>query len=233
MMKTGIIIFSRMNSTRLPGKAMMIIQGEALVLRVIRRAQLTGYPVVLATSNSKADDVLENEMRKANIPCYRGSEDNVLQRAVETAKHFGFEAFARLCGDRPLFSVEEMKFGLDTWAYRKPDLITNNFPHKAVRGLTTEIIATKALRNQLAEQPTQEQQEHITTRFYQYPAEFTIESLQPRHQSLKGNEGFAIDTEEDYERIKAFIQQYNALDYELESNLNFSTKKIDINIKLN
>lgn len=77
--------------------------GKPLVEHVIRRAQKTGYKVVLATSDTKEDDVLEKHAMKIGINCFRGSEDNVLQRAVFAAEGHGFRAFARLCGDRPFF----------------------------------------------------------------------------------------------------------------------------------
>ena len=40
MIKTGGIIFSRMSSTRLPGKAMIPINGVSLLERVINRSKL-------------------------------------------------------------------------------------------------------------------------------------------------------------------------------------------------
>lgn len=219
MSQLGIIVFSRMKSTRLSGKALMKIQGEALVLRVIKRAQLTGYPVVLATSDMQEDDALESEMAKANIPCFRGSEDNVLERAVLAAEQFGFSAFARLCGDRPLFSVDEMKLALLEWekadGNNKPDLITNNYPNKCVRGLTTEVVHTQALRKQLDNQPDAEEKEHLTLGFYRNPVKYHILSLPQRYQHWQNHSGFAVDTEEDYQLIKKFIAQNSALDYEL------------------
>ena len=58
MCQLGIIIFARFDSVRLPGKAMLDLGGIPMLARIIRRAQLTGYPVFLATSDEPNDDVL-------------------------------------------------------------------------------------------------------------------------------------------------------------------------------
>ena len=134
---SGIIVFSRMKSKRLPGKALMKIGGVPLVERVIRRAQLTGFKLVLATSNTKADNALEDLADSLNVNCYRGSEENVLERAYKAAIKNDLKVFARLCGDRPLFSLRELKFALEAWLdfpdNKKPDLITNQIPEKPFR----------------------------------------------------------------------------------------------------
>lgn len=216
----GVLVFARMNSTRLPGKAMKTIEGYPLIERVIRRAKISGYNVMLATSKDTKDDVLGAVAQKIDIPCFRGSEENVLQRAVLAAEKAGFQAFARLCGDRPLFSVEEMKFALAEWQKadenKKPDLITNNYPTKCVRGLTTEVVNTQTLRKQLDNQPDAELQEHLTTGFYRHPDNYRIISLTPRYQKWRNHSGFAVDTIEDYHIINEYINQHPDLNHELD-----------------
>jgi spore coat polysaccharide biosynthesis protein SpsF len=212
-----------MKSSRLPGKALKLIGGYPLVERVIRRAQLTGYPVVLATSNTKEDDELENLMTKINVPCFRGSEDNVLERAVLAAEQFGFRAFARLCGDRPLFSIEEMTSALSLWQEanesEKPDLITNHYPVKAIRGLTTEVVKTKSLRSILEHNPNKDEEEHLTLGFYNAKDRFNLKTVSSVYNSnSKDTSGFAVDTEEDFKRLKHFVIKHPDLNYELELN---------------
>lgn len=217
----GVIVFARMNSNRLPSKAMKIIGGFPLVERVLRRAQLTDYQVILATSNKSEDDILETTALHAGFQCFRGSEDNVLERAVLASEKVGFKAFARLCGDRPLFSIKEMKFAIAAWlnaeSKQKPDLITNHYPTKCVRGLTTEIISTQALRIQLDNYPDAEQQEHLTVGFYRNPKNYDIKSIKPRYSVWANHAGFAIDTREDFEIIEQFIQKHPDLAYELQA----------------
>jgi len=216
----GIIVFSRMNSKRLPGKALMSIAGMPLLERVIRRAKLTGYKVVLATSDSKEDDALENLAQLLNVNCFRGSEHNVLSRAIEAAKHNNFEVFARLCGDRPLFSIKELKYAMQQCLAfsdkERPDLITNQIPQKPLRGLTTEIIKTSCLETILNNSPSMSSKEHITKGIYDNSDKFHVIGLKPAVTSQNNTTGFAVDTEEDYIFISEFLNTHPELDHELE-----------------
>ncbi len=212
-----------MNSKRLPGKALMKVGGMPLLERVIRRAKLTGYKVVLATSDSKEDDALENLANSLNINCFRGSEHNVLSRAIEAAKHNNFEVFARLCGDRPLFSIKELKYAMQFWLglsqSKKPELITNQIPEKPLRGLTTEIIKTSCLESILRGNPTSSYKEHITTGIYDNAYAYRILGLKPMYSKWNHKQGFAVDTQEDYVFISDFLNRHPELDYELEQNV--------------
>ena len=182
----------------------MLKLGETtLIERVIRRAQLTGYTVILATTVNKEDDVLEETAKKCNINCFRGSESNVLERAVLAAEKNGLEAFARLCGDRPLFSIEEMKEAINQWKLAKPDLVTNNYTYKCLKGTTTEIIKTSSLRAQLNDEPNTSQQEHVTFDFYKQPEQYNILSIKPQFKFDNNDSGLAIDTIKDYEKISS------------------------------
>ena len=68
-MKVAAIIFSRMASSRLPGKALRHIAGEPLIKRVINRVSKVKKvsTVVVATSDSKNDDRLVEYIQSLNI----------------------------------------------------------------------------------------------------------------------------------------------------------------------
>jgi spore coat polysaccharide biosynthesis protein SpsF (cytidylyltransferase family) len=114
-----------------------------------------------------------------------------------------------------------MKFAIAAWinaeSSQKPDLITNNYPLKCVRGLTTEIISMQALRIQLDDYPDAEQQEHLTLGFYRNPKNYYINSIKPRYGEWTEHAGFAIDTKEDFEIIEQFIHKHPDLAYELKA----------------
>ena len=103
MIKTGGIIFSRMNSTRLPGKAMIQINGVSLLERVIDRSKLISKidHLCIATSVNKEDDIIASFGKSKGIDVFRGSLMDVAGRAIDTAEHFKYDHFIRICGDRP------------------------------------------------------------------------------------------------------------------------------------
>ena len=112
---TAIIIFSRHNSTRLPGKALKLIHGREMLGWVIDRARLVNnnIPVIVATSSEPQDDQIAEFSQSNGVFCFRGDSNNVLKRAIDTCKEFKIDVFARVCGDRPFFSPELTLFASD------------------------------------------------------------------------------------------------------------------------
>lgn len=211
-MKAGVIIFSRMNSSRLPGKALMNLGGMPLIERVYRRALLTGYPVYLATSIESDDDVLVSWAKEQHIEVFRGSKNNVLERAVNAAHYFGLSHFARLCGDRPLFDVREMTDALDLMKQTvnnslSPDLISNHLHGKNIPGLMTEIISVKALEQILQDSTVSEYIiEHLTAYIYLNPEKFRILSM-VNSTTNRQLSRYAIDTMTDFISISKGVEK--------------------------
>ena len=82
---TAIIIFSRHNSTRLPGKALKLIHGREMLGWVIDRARLVNnnIPVIVATSSEPQDDQIAEFSQSNGVFCFRGDLNNVLKRAID------------------------------------------------------------------------------------------------------------------------------------------------------
>ncbi|HSP07083.1 MAG TPA: acylneuraminate cytidylyltransferase, partial [Acidobacteriota bacterium] len=69
-----------MSSTRLPGKVLQDLAGEAMLAHVVnrvRRAQ-TIDEIVIATTHHAADEVLQQLCVSRGWLCFRGSEEDVL-----------------------------------------------------------------------------------------------------------------------------------------------------------
>ena len=76
------IIQARLGSTRLPGKVMMEIN-EMPMLKFqvdrVRQAKLIDQ-VIVATTTLAEDDKIFKLCKDESIPCFLGSEDDVLRR---------------------------------------------------------------------------------------------------------------------------------------------------------
>ncbi len=211
MSNLGIIIFSRFDSVRLPGKAMLELGGMPMLARIIRRAKLTGYPVYLATSVEQNDDILVALAEAENIGVFRGSKDDVLTRAVNAAEYFKLNAFARLCGDRPMFSVDEIERAFLMYNALNnigspPHLITNHLFNQQAPGLTTEIIDTFLLK-QISNVATDSlDREHITRYIYSNKVNCSIVSL-PLSNVQTTEYRWAVDTSDDFKRLSYLFSQ--------------------------
>lgn len=106
----GVIIQARMGSTRLPGKILMDMEGKSLLGWIVERTKQLpdDFVVVIATSNLKIDDVVEDFCKENNVACFRGDEANVLSRYFLCATQYGFDNIVRMTGDNPFPDMEEL-----------------------------------------------------------------------------------------------------------------------------
>lgn len=206
----GIILFSRMSSSRLPGKALASLGPNTLLERVVLRARCLHLPIVLATSDDPSDDILSDAGRSLQLPVFRGALLDVADRACRAAKYFGFDAFVRLCGDRPFHPLQDMRNGLavmaQSYAMGTPvDLVTTGYPRSVPPGLLTEVIRTEGLERLCMEAKEPKDREHVTSWFYLKAAEYRIYSLQSWLHDISGVR-LAVDTERDRRLLSQVIE---------------------------
>lgn len=98
------IIQARMNSTRLPGKAMMSILGKPVLQWMIERVRMSQHIdkiVVATTPNSK--EIIRFCMEK-KISSFVGDEQNVIKRVCQTAAAYEADIIIDLTSDCPFVS---------------------------------------------------------------------------------------------------------------------------------
>ncbi len=223
-MKDGIIIQARTGSTRLHNKILLPFYGEQCILDILIGNVKVMYPdtcIVLATTARPQDDVLADLARKAGIDCFRGDEDNVLDRFIRAAEAFDIDRILRVCSDNPflqvdtfahLFAQADRMFSGDVpegKADNEPgDYIAYGFADgrptiKSHLGLFGELTTLQALKR--AASLTQEKLyiEHVTIYLYMHPETFRVELL-PLPASLEGRFDlrFTLDTMEDFRLLQ-------------------------------
>ena len=201
-MITGAIIFSRYSSSRLPGKALIDISGRCLLGRVIDRTkEIKGIDkIIVATSKETEDDPIVDFVKKEDIKIYRGSLNNVVNRALECCLKYDLDKFVRICGDRPFFSPnlvsEIIEYGND----KDFDVITTTFPRTYPPGLTCEIIKTRTLINNINLIKNKDDKEHVTSYFYKHSDKFSIKNIYPSESFNLSRINLCVDTKKDLER---------------------------------
>ena len=93
-----------MSSTRLPGKVLMDIgRFKSLELQILRTKQSKLiHEVVIATTKNSADDAIVNFAQSIGCKVYRGSETDVMERILHSAKSVDGEIQVQLTGSCPL-----------------------------------------------------------------------------------------------------------------------------------
>ena len=109
-MNIGIIIQARLTSTRLPKKVLLPFYGSMTILDIlIDKLQSVCPNIVIATSSKSENDELVKFALDKNVCCYRGSEDDVLQRFIDSAKYSNITHIIRICSDNPFLDVDSLK----------------------------------------------------------------------------------------------------------------------------
>jgi len=199
-LRTIVIIQARLGSTRLPGKVLLPLGEQTILYNVVERAQaIQGIQeVVLATTTQREDDLLVEEAHRCNIPVYRGSASNVLQRYYDTAVAHRADHIIRITSDCPLIDPALSSLALSQYFEKKVDCA-----HlvKYPRGLDTEIFSFNVLERCMNNASIPYHFEHVTPYIYENKAFFNIYELVSEPDT--SHYRWTVDTLEDYKAVQA------------------------------
>lgn len=203
-MRTGVIIQTRMGSTRLPGKVMLDICGKPVIQHVIERICQSEEldEVIIATTNLGQDDVIVKVAQKLNVRCFCGSEDDVLSRYYFAAKENNLDIVVRVTSDCPLIDPfvtgDIVRFykdnNYDIVTNASADLSKRTYP----RGLDTEVFSFETLENAFNNARRKYQREHVTPYIYESSKSVYCYKNNRDHSNYR----WTLDTEEDFRLIK-------------------------------
>jgi spore coat polysaccharide biosynthesis protein SpsF len=203
-MKTIAIIQARMGSTRLPGKVLKQLAGDTVLGHVVRRVRLAKRldGICIATTISPTDEPIVAEAARLGVSCWRGSEQDVLDRYFGAAQATGAEVIVRVTSDCPLFDGALLDDLLAAFqAIRRLDYLSNVQVRCYPRGLDAEIFTFAALTRAHREATQPHEREHVTPYFYQHPELFRLHSFEGREDWSAHR--WTLDTPEDWQFVEA------------------------------
>lgn len=163
-MTSVAILQARTNSSRLPCKVLLPINNTPLVVLAAQRAANTGRDVIVATSNEYSDDALSKTLKSNDIPCYRGSLNNTLERIVFALSDYDDETLVfRLTADNvfpdgQLLDEIEIDFNNRKLDYLCCNGINSGLPY----GMSVELTRLCHLREALIKTESDYDLEHVT-----------------------------------------------------------------------
>ena len=121
------IIQARMGSSRLPKKVLMKMGNHIMLKYMIDRVTKSKLieKIVVATSVNELDDEIEKFCISNNINCFRGSENDVLDRYYMAAKKYKSTTIVRLTADCPLIDPEIIDKTIKLFNTKKVDYASN------------------------------------------------------------------------------------------------------------
>ena len=204
------IIQARMGSSRLPGKSLADIEGRPMLARVIervKRAKLVDR-VVVATSVSPADDAIEGMCQQEGTLCYRGSENDVLDRFYQAALAEKAEEVVRITADCPLIDPDVIDRVIRRFQRGDVDYVSNAMVRSYPDGLDTEVLSFAALERAWHEATKTSEREHVTP--YLRSEKFRTANVENDSTSLYQHYRWTVDENADLDFIRAVYKAFCA-----------------------
>ncbi len=208
-MNVVAIIQARMGSTRLPGKVLMDLGGHP-VLEWCTRACYAAPGVTevwVATSNLHADDVIATWCRDHGVPCFRGSETDVLRRFVGAAAASAADIVLRLTGDCPFLDPAVIGGVARLQKQTGAAFCTNTSPRTYPDGLDVQAMMLSALLAAHHEATRQIDRDTVCSWIERNRSRFPAETLINPIPGME-KERWVLDTGADYEFCKSVVMSW-------------------------
>jgi len=221
------IIQARMDSTRLHGKVLMDLCGRPILFHIIQRMRrVKTDKIIIATSKKESDDLIAKFAQNYGVLCFRGSEEDVLDRFYQTAQSLRAgpnDVIIRLTADNPFMDPEVCTdlltyFNKNSFTYAT----TSNYP----LGIGVEVFTFRALEEACKSAQKPYEREHVTPFMYRTGQMYGKLCSPVNYSSIR----LTVDTPEDYKVAQVI---YNSLypvkeDFGLPEIIDFLRKHPDV-----
>ncbi len=235
-MKIVATIEARMTSSRLPGKILLPILGKPTLELLIERLCKVNKieQIVIATTSNRTDDVVEDLANRLCVGCYRGSEDDVLDRVMKAAQFYNSDIIVEITGDCPLIDPIVIDCLIEIFLNNFFDYVSNTLKQTYPNGLDVQIFSLKTLEevSRLTDDPTDH--EHVSLYIYEHPERYSLYNQESGLPEKYWDLRLTVDTIEDFELIRSIYEELYPTnpDFLLDDILELLDKRpelIDIN----
>ena len=201
-MKTIIIVQARMTSTRLPGKVLLPLAGEPMLVRLLERLRRVQRAdgIVIATTTNANDDPIAALCAQQGVPCHRGSELDVLSRYADAARLHAADVVVRITSDCPLIDPALIDQLIAVYEEGDSDYVSNMLPPTWPYGMAVEVFSATALAQAHAEATQDAEREHVTPFIYWHPQRYRLRNV--ASPVALSHHRWTVDTPEDYELVR-------------------------------
>lgn len=202
-----LIIQARMGATRLPGKVLKAVMGKPLLSYLVERLKRVKKvdQLVLATTTNPSDDVLMEFCVKEHLPFFRGSEENVLDRFLQTARIYKGEVIVRITADCPLIDPAIVDEAIDFFLNHPYDYVSDVLTRTYPRGMDVEVFSISSFEKVAKEAQREDEKEHVTPYYLRHPEQFKLGQVTSKENN--SHLRLTVDTPEDFTLIKTLLEE--------------------------
>jgi len=209
-MKVIASIEARTGSKRLPNKVMKLILGKPMLELMIERVKRATKidEIIIATSDKKDDDVIEELAAKLGVKCFRGSEDDVLDRVLKAAKSINGDLIVELWGDTVLIDPEIIDAAVEYYLDNNYDCVGTCLDKKFPWGESLLVFSTKVLDevSKLTQDPVD--RENVSTYIYQNPDRYKTGHLPCPPEIKRPELRLVVDELPDFELMEKIFKHF-------------------------
>jgi spore coat polysaccharide biosynthesis protein SpsF len=205
--RTLAIVQARMGSSRLPGKVLADLEGQAMILRQLERVKRSALidQIVVATSDDASDDGLAEVLEEAGYSVARGSQDDVLSRFILALDAYPSEWVVRITADCPLISPRVIDSVIEAALSSDADYMSNTMTPTFPEGLDVEVVRASVLREVASISKDPHEREHVTLGVYRRQDAYNIQNLA---DGIDRSElRWTVDTADDLAFVRAVYKE--------------------------
>ena len=200
-----------MASSRLPGKVLIDIDGEAMLGRVVTRSARARLidQAVIATSTGAEDDRIEAYCTARGYDIFRGNEGDVLDRCYQAARRFGADAIVRITADCPLIDGAVIDRVIAAYLAEGCDYASNTLTCTYPDGLDVEVFSFSALETAWREAARASDREHVTP-YIRSASRFRLFNVENESGRSLRHLRWTVDVPRDLEFVRAVYSRLRA-----------------------
>jgi len=202
---TAIILQARLDSSRLPEKALFPLGGKPLVFRVMEALNNILADLRILACPQDSLSAFTPPAAEAGFEIFAGPKDDVLERYCQVIRHFKVKRIIRATGDNPFvftdaasaINAEAMALNADYAGYSGLPL-----------GAGVESAYAASLLRGGSESSSSFDREHVCPYLYNHPELFSLHRPLAPLRWQGSNIRLTVDTQEDFDRA---VVLYDAL----------------------
>ena len=235
--KVVAIIQARMGSTRLPGKVLKKINGKPMLqytIESLRNCELLDQ-IIVATSNLRKDDAIEEFTEEVGVDLFRGSEQNVLSRYYYAAKENNADVVVRITGDCPLidYQITDQVIQLYLDNKEEVDFASNNLERTFPRGVDVSVFSFFALKTAYRNATLNAEKEHVTPYITEtHKEEFKLINHEAQEEYRRPDIRITVDEKDDFKLVKKIINKIESKPITLDDVIELLTQNQEL-LKIN
>lgn len=201
MIQAALIVQMRLDSTRLPKKALLPLGNTILASYVMHRLRAIPAVSYILACDEASYETLAPYAAEQGFSIVAGPKDDVLLRYCIAAKNTDAPWIIRATGDNPLVSYE-----LASLLLKQADEEVDYAAHTGMpKGMGVELVKKSALERVCTVTNEPYYREHVCPYIYEHPELFKVLKIQaPQKYAIPGA-SVTVDTLDDYTFVKSII----------------------------